>query len=295
MEPATALGVAGAVVQLIDCGQKAARALHEIYKNESTLSTHNDKMYEESGALHTSISGLIKHLDALSNASQPLSDDQQRLQQVAKQCVSLDNDLLQRLDNLRISGRKRKRDAAVASLKAIKEKDKIRELHGRLAACREQLSTDLFISICTSVDISSQEQQKILQEADIIKSRLTQAFNNMGTEFQRLEDTLSLKCQRESEVTRELILNIDQRHQSDEQVRGLLKSLCFPEMYSRQEKIPDAFKGTFDWIFDCRPEATRPWSNFSKGLEVDDGTYFINGKPGSGKSTVSIYFQLTTA
>ena len=64
------------------------------------------------------------------------------------------------------------------------------------------------------------------------------------------------------------------------------ESLFFPEIYSRQETITEAYEQTFQWIFDESGKAVRPWSNFNQWLERCEGTYWINGKAGSGKSTL---------
>ena len=71
--------------------------------------------------------------------------------------------------------------------------------------------------------------------------------------------------------------------------KQLLESLFFPEIVSRQEQIPEAYQGTYQWIFDP-PTSERVrnvrWSNFHDWLETRDGIYWISGKPGSGKSTL---------
>ncbi|KAL6720867.1 hypothetical protein ACLMJK_002792 [Lecanora helva] len=54
----------------------------------------------------------------------------------------------------------------------------------------------------------------------------------------------------------------------------------------REENIKDAHKKTFEWIFDRADEGVRPWSNFVRWLETGQGTYWIHGKAGSGKSTL---------
>jgi hypothetical protein len=77
----------------------------------------------------------------------------------------------------------------------------------------------------------------------------------------------------------------------------LLYSLKFPTMYHRQEEIKEAHQKTCSWIF-CSPEIekgsgcnTRPWGNFSQWLRHGNGVYWINGKAGSGKSTLMRYIS----
>ena len=70
---------------------------------------------------------------------------------------------------------------------------------------------------------------------------------------------------------------------------SILNSLTFPTMNSRYQGIDDAHAKTFDWIFQPPKSKTRPWSDFSEWLLSGDGIYWINGKAGSGKSTLMRY------
>lgn len=60
----------------------------------------------------------------------------------------------------------------------------------------------------------------------------------------------------------------------------VLKSLQAPELDRRLEQIEDKFRNTFDWVYD------HPQSRFSHWLQHGSGLFWINGKPGSGKSTL---------
>lgn len=67
----------------------------------------------------------------------------------------------------------------------------------------------------------------------------------------------------------------------------LLESLYFPELKARQESIKEAHKQTFEWIFDDNDHGRHhQWDNFVKWLREDHTTYWVNGKAGSGKSTL---------
>jgi len=83
--------------------------------------------------------------------------------------------------------------------------------------------------------------------------------------------------------------NIRQRIPSE-----LLASLRFASITERFEAVDESHATTFDWIF--RPvESTsqyaegRRWGDFSSWLESDKGFYWVNGKAGSGKSTLMKY------
>lgn len=64
------------------------------------------------------------------------------------------------------------------------------------------------------------------------------------------------------------------------------ESLNFPIMTDREDEIAEAELATFDWIFKKPRSGDRPWSNFLEWLQSGDSLYWINGKPGSGKSTL---------
>ena len=103
-----------------------------------------------------------------------------------------------------------------------------------------------------------------------------------------------------AELTRQSTLSIRQhmteelnQHQmmADEKnyCEKFLDSLYFPEIHSREGTIAEAHKKTFQWIFDETGQAVQPWSNFIRWLETGGETYWINGKAGSGKSTLMNY------
>ncbi|KAE8441097.1 hypothetical protein EG329_005864 [Mollisiaceae sp. DMI_Dod_QoI] len=69
------------------------------------------------------------------------------------------------------------------------------------------------------------------------------------------------------------------------------ESLSFPVMYDREGQIATADLRTFDWIFEEPRREDRSWSNFLEWLEKGRGMYWINGKAGSGKSTLMKYLN----
>jgi hypothetical protein len=72
--------------------------------------------------------------------------------------------------------------------------------------------------------------------------------------------------------------NIGDRGDDSTRCQRIISSLTFKEMPMRHLQIPETYANTFAWILDDYP--FRPW------LESSDGTFWIDGKPGSGKSTM---------
>jgi serine/threonine protein kinase len=77
---------------------------------------------------------------------------------------------------------------------------------------------------------------------------------------------------------------IEEDHQTKTKI---LECLRFHGMSTRHEQISAAHGKTFEWIFhDTDTQEKRSWYNFSEWLRKDAGIYWINGKAGSGKSTL---------
>lgn len=72
----------------------------------------------------------------------------------------------------------------------------------------------------------------------------------------------------------------------------ILDSLGFPAMHTRQDEVAQAYHATFGWIFDEPTPGSNdlPWDNYVKWLrQGEQRLYWINGKAGSGKSTLMKY------
>jgi len=74
----------------------------------------------------------------------------------------------------------------------------------------------------------------------------------------------------------------------------LLDSLRFPSITERAEAISEAHSQTFQWLFRPPEESVqfqdgRRWDDFYQWLEKGSGLYWVNGKAGSGKSTLMKY------
>jgi hypothetical protein len=67
----------------------------------------------------------------------------------------------------------------------------------------------------------------------------------------------------------------------------ILESFRFPSMGDREAAVAEAHQETFEWIFkDLTATSERSWSNFSEWLKTGTDIYWIQGKAGSGKSTL---------
>jgi hypothetical protein len=70
---------------------------------------------------------------------------------------------------------------------------------------------------------------------------------------------------------------------------AILTRLQYPTMTHRYEQVLEAYRRTLDWVFHPEKSKQLPWSNFVDWLENSGGVYWVNGKAGSGKSTLMKY------
>ena len=74
-------------------------------------------------------------------------------------------------------------------------------------------------------------------------------------------------------------------------VRPILDALHFRTINEREEVIDPAYRKTFDWIWKMPDNKSQGYTSFSKWLRPGTGIYWINGKAGSGKSTLMKYIR----
>ncbi|RFU33672.1 hypothetical protein B7463_g2672, partial [Scytalidium lignicola] len=102
-----------------------------------------------------------------------------------------------------------------------------------------------------------------------------------------LLDRTEVVIKSQEDANRRIIVDIFQH-------LALTSSLHFSSITERYEAVDESHATTFDWIF-RRPEDTiqyaegRRWGNFNDWLKSGSGLYWINGKAGSGKSTLMKY------
>ena len=126
----------------------------------------------------------------------------------------------------------------------------------------------------------------MLQELDEKVRNLIVAVSNGQPSVEEIRSLISTSTATINQHTSNEFEKERNRQSNIDFQKRLLESLYFPEMNSRQEEIKEAHKRTFNWLFDESGEELGPWSNYTEWLRTGQGTYWISGKAGSGKSTL---------
>lgn len=140
--------------------------------------------------------------------------------------------------------------------------------------------------------VSAQHQQRI----DELQRSITNTTSPQGPLPSIHISVARTWLQKNSPVVRTFSKNISAYFQKDHDIRNrILKSLSFPELYTRYDSISKAEAQTFGWIYLKKQRFPELWSNFSDWMTETNAdqrrVYWISGKPGSGKSTLMRYLE----
>ena len=137
------------------------------------------------------------------------------------------------------------------------------QLSMQLAQCRIPVSTRLKAEVDQA--IRANEEQHVITRQHV-KTHLDVAVRDIQS----------------SQV--ESLSNEAKARASQKVLDRFLKSLTFDEMNLRMNEVSNIHPKTFDWVLDA--EKVGSWDNFATWLKGDEKTYWVNGKAGSGKSTL---------
>lgn len=173
----------------------------------------------------------------------------------------------------------------------FKLKNMLRRL-SQVVSCMRVLEGDANYYHSRRIDLSDSKQREIMSQVNLTALQQRQGFQEVTTFIQIIINRLNQNATgtlREAQQTRDVMEEMHREEISQRQLKELLDSLYFPAIFSRAEKIEEAYSNTFSWIFDDSEAAVRPWDNFVRWLREGEKTYWINGKAGSGKSTLMSY------
>jgi len=136
------------------------------------------------------------------------------------------------------------------------------------------------------LDAIQQSYAGLKEELVMLSSSLNDARREDRTQLVRVwqadnKENLNLLSGRLSTVTEDAQIMATQTK--------LLDSLYFSRIEERRERIPEAHKQTFKWIFGGIKEDGTWWDHFVHWLEdqvVRENVFWVSGKAGSGKSTL---------
>lgn len=344
MDPFTALGIAGNIVQFVECGAKLLTLVAEIKRKGQTAEFRSYERIARdlrnlcrelttSNHLRGEI-GPAEEPEAVSDRSYIpcfIADVElwsaQALQRLATDCIADAEGLISKIrqtgatldqddddptkDDNR-DGEKARKKAAMRTMDAFRvavlqlwNHAAIETMDNRLQKYRSQLGLRLLAVLNSQAKTQGNNIVEVLSVNRSIKSTvetIAAVLTRDDGESQTLLPSVTPLSVRgghryaEDLVTYSLPEKTADRDPGSVSVNNQAKfsgiwesiqdALWFRSLNDRKAAVAESHKKTFEWIFADVSADSAPWDSFSDWLSSDEPCYWVNGKAGSGKSTL---------
>lgn len=253
LDPFTALGIAGNVVQFVDFTWKLILGSRAIYNSSTGTS-------KDHAVIHTIAAVVTRLSDGITS-----SGASPELEKLATESKRIADELLKLLEKLKVKGKKTVWQSFAVAMKEVCSRHDIDELYTRRADIKA-----LKRELLNALKPLPQDTSASLQPTPI----------SVPT-----SDDLAGLCKSLQQVSLSLTALETKGHEAATDLE-VLKSLYFNDMTARHGRIEDAHARTSSWIFKEETFDNHNPIDYVQWLRTEAGIYWIQGKPGSGKSTL---------
>ncbi|UKZ85125.1 uncharacterized protein TrAFT101_000999 [Trichoderma asperellum] len=287
-----ALSLVCSIMQVISFTKELITTCKDIYEGRATA---DDQLQENTA----SIKSLLDDMNQCSGSVQQRTQNERDLHEIARKCSIAAQDLeteIQRLTRYHKPGNVVK--ALVGGIKSITRERKIKELSKSFRQYQETLETHILARICTKTDALQIQQRDNFKELSgtlqHFISQIAAGHTDVANLINRHGNETKQQIQ-QSEMGVKTLINARHVEADMEAKRNrLLQSLKFESMNARRTEIKIANEATYVSFFKSLEFENEPtsgsaavaWVNFVKWLESDEQCFWIQGKPGAGKSTL---------
>jgi hypothetical protein len=142
LDPFSALGLAGNIVQFVDFASKLFSKSKELYKSASGTTRQNQELEDATDTLRR-LCASLKKVDQGGSKSAGRLNDEGLLRELANNCHATANELLSALEDLRTRGPHGKWQSFRQALRTAWKEDKIVAMENKLTSYRSQLTLQL--------------------------------------------------------------------------------------------------------------------------------------------------------
>ncbi|KAL6896521.1 hypothetical protein GGI43DRAFT_122675 [Trichoderma evansii] len=290
-----ALSMVCSIMQVISFTNELITTCKDIYEGRATA---NSQMQENTASIKT----LLEKMHQCSGSVQQSTKDEKDLHAIARNCSDAAQELqmeIQLVTQYHRPGNVMK--AFVGGIKSFTRGRKIKELSKRFRQCQETLR-DPYTGSCmirsTKANaLQFQQQNNFIELSETLQHFISQIAAG-HTEMANLinHDGVQTRQQiRQSETHITDSINAIYVDTDVEAKRNrLLQSLKFESMNARRTNIKIANKAMYASFFSSIGLGTEPipgsettaGADFVKWLQSEEQTFWIQGKPGAGKSTL---------
>ncbi|KAK4888101.1 hypothetical protein LTR27_012967 [Elasticomyces elasticus] len=285
MDPASAIGVAAAVLQFLEFSVKVLKTCKEI-RDDANSATQNNKELEKAAR---TLEDFRAELGSVVRSKQA----NRRIVTIAYECAQTAKELIDLLEYIR--GGDGKLGTAKATWRAMLKRKPIERLQRSLQEREAVLDKVLNQETNTNVQALQEDVRKLGLGNRASVDQLSAKLSSLSLATNKRIGTAERNIHRRFDnVERSTQQSRDRAWQQKDYER-FLSSLFFPEIDQRRSTVKAAYPDTFQWIFDVPgaddsvvPSA-RPTAGFGSWLRADATVYWISGKAGSGKSTLMAF------
>lgn len=198
LDPLTALGLAGNLIQVIQFSYDIVSEGNKIYHNASGVLTQNKAIEEVSSDLASLTESLKTKQDEwrVAHGRTPLDLEELRLRNLCDRCVEVAFELQIQLNKLKAKeGRAKRLRSYKQAIIAVWRKDEVEELERRLERYQKELDTRVLIGIRQSLqnaDVRSSEQFATLdQQAKDLTVAVLENHEKFDTKLDHHKDVLA--------------------------------------------------------------------------------------------------------
>lgn len=152
MDPLSALGLASAILQIIDFSSKLVSGAAEVYSSASGTTVK----FEDSDKSIESLRSLTRRLD-VNITGGPLSSEERSLLETKHGCEQLSRDIQAIINSTKTRDTRSKRSSVVVSWRVMRRKGKLKILEERLDRYRAQVKEYLLATMRCSMISESPE------------------------------------------------------------------------------------------------------------------------------------------
>lgn len=289
MDPLTAVGLAGNIIQFVDFSMKILSGSVQLYSSASGATEEHDELESLTRNLRDLANRTRYETPVLprTNRSSLSAKSKEVLKSLSEECVKVADEMLDALDSIKVKGDRRAWKSVLQALRTVWREGHVNNLQRRLGRISRQLIDGM--SMEQREEINRRLREMAMENTRLEGSR-SQDIDQLKRDFNSALEDINRNVQEEGEMTRAWLMLSDtarrgQGYFAEQLILQRLRSLSIDH---RHEMITREHSHTFSWIFD---ESSSDKSGvapvkFTDWLKYEDGLYWVSGKPGSGKSTL---------
>ena len=151
MDPLTTVSLAGTIIQFVDFGSKLLTNAQELYRSTAGMLTTNQELELVTADLHSLVIKLRHSSHATGDGvslTRKEQEEQETFQKICYEAMKVAEELLERLDRLRVKGGKHQKwESFRKAVRSAWSKDEVILLVQRLGSFKEALETRTLFSI----------------------------------------------------------------------------------------------------------------------------------------------------